>query len=1251
MLTDGKHLALVAPRQSGKTALLYELKRQGEKLPDADRPQLRIIRSLDFRDLTESQFLIEFAKKLSVPSRQVDESRLLPLAEAIRLLIRKSVVSDRKPSWILIPNIEKFSWPNARAILEALHACAEDPATQRLSAVVTGNQEFISLTYSDNSPYRHAEKALLQGFDRELTDRYFRARSLGLSLEASFDDYALSGQPALAASSLDSLYTTTGGYAHFIDEVRRTLTRVRDDHSPWSATWMPEPSLLESAANRFINEFMDFDVNCQLPLEDVQRDRDAWQLLQQMVTADGNLQTLSSGRPHLLETTGIVRRDANGTFHFASTIWQAYLAKRFTVRYLADVHAIAGEWNDAWRLYDRCIGTSICDRPLDGEDRHRLNRVLKSWEESLIDASNSDSDEVIARFERGVRYLYGCESCSLYDRKDGQLISSLPKHMAWNETTRDSITCNDEQGMKVQISVARSTLHCRPDTIFASSRVEFQPELCLKRPLSHPFDSSTIHRLSHSLKRFWQAFLAARRIEYDVTTGYMRDKHLQVVELINRLLASHAGDFKHVVDKTVEAIVEVAHYYRALVCLVSADGSRIQSVASRCADPTNDFEKRTDFRLLPNSDAKQWDIQQWVAIRGQVCSIEDAAAPSPGPPVTSIEQATCLGMRAICVLPLIVPRESDSKGEVLGTLHLEREDRRPLTNDEIKACEILASQIAVAFDLARRLSMLQSSLSELEDDFEILSPDGRRIFVNHGTGHRGSQSRTPHWKFPITQIGRGLSPTWTNARVVEDAANRGKGVHRYVRDDRRRLPRAYDDFAAPIHDFRADLPGFPRECGKVGYVRLTHDISDLVQMNEAFHKWLTASDTRKTASRILRYLRRSHFHWCRIYLLKDDRAAGTRLESFAEFGIKDLRVAEDFRNGLFSSAWDCPEQQASLLINELRGLALLTYDPNMIGPPRRDDQIGRGIPSFVTNDSWREEFGKVDRSWLEAPLLVGSRCIGLIALSLPSLAPSEEIMSPQSFEKLQRCVIDIAVALHTSLQAEESVRRKLDVASRTASYMATHQLANKLAPAQSAINYAIQQLEVAPGDVDGIMANLLMAYEEVDNCRTVVRKFLDYASSGPLPGVVTSDIGGVVASVTKSIRKVHPTARVYLFKEHPLVMAKVSPAAIVEVFEILTNNAVQHSGLPVSELRIDVSVSLENGIRPYVEIEFRNNGRTLSDSARIFEPFVTTHAQGNGLGLAVARKLLERQNGSIVAKSDCTSGAAFVIRFPAVMSS
>lgn len=92
----------------------------------------------------------------------------------------------------------------------------------------------------------------------------------------------------------------------------------------------------------------------------------------------------------------------------------------------------------------------------------------------------------------------------------------------------------------------------------------------------------------------------------------------------------------------------------------------------------------------------------------------------------------------------------------------------------------------------------------------------------------------------------------------------------------------------------------------------------------------------------------------------------------------------------------------------------------------------------------------------------------------------------------------------------------------------------------------------------------------------------------------------------------------------------------------LTNiieNALQ-AGPPIAAV-----VTVAHG-RLVVDIADRGPGVPLADRARIFEPFHTTKATGTGLGLAVARRIIEAHRGTIAVGDAPGGGAVFHIEIP-----
>ncbi len=72
------------------------------------------------------------------------------------------------------------------------------------------------------------------------------------------------------------------------------------------------------------------------------------------------------------------------------------------------------------------------------------------------------------------------------------------------------------------------------------------------------------------------------------------------------------------------------------------------------------------------------------------------------------------------------------------------------------------------------------------------------------------------------------------------------------------------------------------------------------------------------------------------------------------------------------------------------------------------------------------------------------------------------------------------------------------------------------------------------------------------------------------------------------------------------------------------------------------------GDRPALEITVRDNGPGLSaeQCGRVFEPFCTTRPRGSGLGMAIAKRILDARGGTIVAETAPGGGAELRVTLP-----
>jgi len=111
---------------------------------------------------------------------------------------------------------------------------------------------------------------------------------------------------------------------------------------------------------------------------------------------------------------------------------------------------------------------------------------------------------------------------------------------------------------------------------------------------------------------------------------------------------------------------------------------------------------------------------------------------------------------------------------------------------------------------------------------------------------------------------------------------------------------------------------------------------------------------------------------------------------------------------------------------------------------------------------------------------------------------------------------------------------------------------------------------------------------------------------------------------------------------------KLNPTAIQVAFANLIGNAVKYS--PEGS-DVTVSVGLEGGILVAVEVLDRGPGVPMRERDKIFDKFyrgenMKSHTKGTGLGLYIAKMLIESMGAAIRLDSNYENGACFRVEFP-----
>jgi signal transduction histidine kinase len=215
---------------------------------------------------------------------------------------------------------------------------------------------------------------------------------------------------------------------------------------------------------------------------------------------------------------------------------------------------------------------------------------------------------------------------------------------------------------------------------------------------------------------------------------------------------------------------------------------------------------------------------------------------------------------------------------------------------------------------------------------------------------------------------------------------------------------------------------------------------------------------------------------------------------------------------------------------------------------------------------------------------------------------------------------------------------------------ATHELKTPIAVLKSTLQLALQR----PRTSDEYQRELQNALEDVARLETLTHSMLRLARAEQLQSGQQIDLPLVdlTASCEASAERWRPIAEtksVHIeLRSSGVAQVKGDPDDLEIIWNNLLDNAIRYSPCG-GEVRL--SVSRENG-HANVEVEDQGPGIREQDLQNIFDRFHRSDASrsretgGYGLGLAIAKAMVEAYGGSIDAKTRNGSGTTFYVKLP-----
>ena len=211
---------------------------------------------------------------------------------------------------------------------------------------------------------------------------------------------------------------------------------------------------------------------------------------------------------------------------------------------------------------------------------------------------------------------------------------------------------------------------------------------------------------------------------------------------------------------------------------------------------------------------------------------------------------------------------------------------------------------------------------------------------------------------------------------------------------------------------------------------------------------------------------------------------------------------------------------------------------------------------------------------------------------------------------------------------------------------ASHELRTPLAVMQTEIDVALRDKKMSIADARAILASNL---EEVERLRTLSDRLLSLTRSSDELKRKSIKLDAVVQAELKQLTKRYKQPITSDIAKD--VMVSGDATLLRQVLNIIVDNAFAYSGVEVPDVKVILKQKEDVAT---LTVSDRGVGIQPRDLDRIFERFYrgaesnVAKPDGHGLGLSLARDIIERHDGTITVHSKPGKGSSFTISLPRI---
>lgn len=1160
-------------------------------------------------------------------------------AESWRLPLRRILEEEPFRVVFLVSNVDAIPAHLARSLLKSFRELTDigGSSTGRFSVLLTGAFDLAPLVYGADSELSVRDQYVIQGFGLDKFVEFYLsyANATGLKTDRQCAEFLFStvgGQLALSrlvmeelldarrAAQLPSDKPTT------VAELREVVAAVGERRALFSDVMLRPLSRLEGLTDslRMVEELIRFGV-CPTPSNH-----------------DEFAPSHSIDPPTELELCGVARRVDN------QLVWASELTKSLAIQYfsdwtLGDCYACGNQWKDAFRCYRR----ARLRKPSTGvssTNRRRLEAAHRAFESSLFRVAGGEDapvDRLREFFVGGARVLLGFDEATFWkfndERRDWERVTverrNRPERPATQGRLPTARTILVEPNEKTLLRI-RSVLPapeqlvdgvnpvCDADAPFVLmiKLLEFEgrPPECVilsnfgsENPLTRERRSAA----SAVLRVFGEAYQQARKNQQRVKRATLQQSLLRAIPNVLKLLGGRPNRTR----QTLQAVgdeLRTNRYRRVLFSIVDYQRRLIRGVVDCRGEGEDDVAPKSVWPLDVDFDQEGRplfkDVQQKCIVEQCTLVIEDAKHHD----LTYKELVEQTGQKAIALIPL------SYRGRPLGTMFVERADRRPLDLDDINAFELFASQLAPVIEATVWMDALEEATLRRDEAILIVDPQESIRFVNDAAARQfsmelGWQDKTCEAKkvlpsHVLETLRRSKTAESPSSRYVAPESEAGEALSLRIVDVR------------PIKDRIGAISG---------YILHLYDLNSLARLLTALRRFAACRTKKALARAVLEELRTMGHGWGRLYQIDETN----RLVGLDQFGLgEDTEGAKRFRAGTAflstrregSVAWACIDEKSPTVIANIGNRARGQYYTSP-----------KGLQVFNGDEECPDYLRKQEGDhWIDLPLFSreDDRPLGKISVECSDKLGPEKLQHLQILAEAAGAGFAAMIAIEEREQEEIALRRRemLRVIGEV-----LHQLKSKLVSLTTlteryptptpSLNHLNEQWDTRLSDIQTLL----------DSYKSRLRPIRCERQRGCLVSLLRS----AFEEQAPEAYRVHSPSSVYL--------ADFDARLLNEALGELILNARKSIG---SRGRLQMSASISpltiKGI-PWCRIDIRDNGPGIPQNKRerIFEELFSEwphgEARGTGLGLSLVTSIIA-EHGGVISAIESESGACFRIEFP-----